>query len=225
MTSPARRHFQRVTAAREAAGAGSEPMTGDTYQLMQASLMEDRRRLKDIQSIERKIEVKRELLPKYDDYVTGVLESGQGAQDDVLMTCMVWEFDVGALPAGLEVAEYALAHDLTPPDHYERGTAAIVAEEVATEALRQLGGEDADAESLVPLLERARDLTEGADMHDQIRAKLHKASGYALWGAGRGEDALEHLQRALALDEKVGVKKDIEKLTRDLKNAGGQSEG
>src|SRR5687768_5578830 len=96
MTSPARRHFQRATAAASAAVAKVDaPQTSDAYQLMKAALIEDRRRLHDIQSIERKIDAKRGMLPIYRPYIEGVLQAGTGAQDDVLMTLMVWYLDVG----------------------------------------------------------------------------------------------------------------------------------
>ena len=89
MTSPARRHFERVSVALAAADAGEAPMQGEAYELMQAALFEDYRLLKSTQSMERKAEIKREILPKYADYVDGALEAGQGAQDDVLMTVML----------------------------------------------------------------------------------------------------------------------------------------
>lgn len=219
MTSPARKHFQRAMAAQAAAASGQEVMTGDAYQLMMAALIEDRRRLKDIQSIERKIEVKREILPTYDAYISGVLEAGQGADDEILMTAMVWYFDIGELSEGLQIAEYALAHGLTPPDRYQRGTPAIVAEEVANEALRQLDGQAPDIDAVLAAVSKAEALTRDADMHDQIRAKLHKALGYAYQASSHGELALEQLKRALELDERVGVKKDIERLEREIKKA------
>lgn len=219
MTSPARRHFQRALAAKAAEAAGPTVMTGDAHQLMMAALVEDIRRLKDIQSIERKIEVKRELLPNYAPYVAGVLESGQGAEDDVLMTVMIWYFDTGDLAAGLRIAEYALRHGLNPPDRYQRSTPAIVAEEVANEVLRQLAGETPDLAVLIAAAEQAETLTRDADMHDQIRAKLHKALGYGYAAAGQHVPALAQLKRALELDERVGVKKDIERLEREIKKA------
>ncbi len=116
MISPARKHYQRAKAAKAAAQRGeATPMTGDQHQLMMAALVEDRRRLRELQSVERKIEAKRAMLPNYDAYVEGVLSGGQGAQDDVLMHVMIWRLDVGDLVGGLRIAEYALAHDLQPP--------------------------------------------------------------------------------------------------------------
>lgn len=219
MTSPARRHYQRITAALAAADAGTAPMQGDHYQLMMASIFEDYRRLKSTQSMERKAEVKREILPKYDAYVTGVLETGKGAQDDVLMRVMLWRIDAGDLEGGLDIAEYAIRHGLNPPDNFERKTAPLVTEEIADQILRELTKDDVEAQPLLNTLNRIEALTCEADMHDQIRAKVHKALGYAQRGTGQLDEALANLKRALELNDRIGVKKDIEKLERELKNA------
>ncbi len=217
MTSPARRHFERVSAALAAADAGEAPMQGEAYELMQAALFEDYRLLKSTQSMERKAEIKREILPKYAEYVSGVLEAGQGAQDDVLMRVMLWRIDAGDLAGAIAIAKYAIKHGLTPPDQFERGTAAIIAEEVADQALKQLDEEGADTTALLVHLVDVEALTRGADMHDQIRAKLHKALGYACRATGQLDDAQHHLERALALNDRMGVKKDLERLERERK--------
>lgn len=224
MSTLARRHFQRVTAAQAAADAGDQPMRGDAYELMQAALFEDYRRLKSTQSMERKAEIKREILPKYADYVDGVLEAGQGAQDDVLMRVMLWRIDAGDIAGAVTIARYALTHDLNPPDQFERSTAAIIAEEVADQGLKQLDEEDADVLTLLKQLIDAEIMTRQADMHDQVRAKLFKALGYAQRAAGQLVEAQSSLERALALNDKVGVKKDLERIERELKqqNAGDQ---
>lgn len=226
MTSPARKHYQRVTAA-QAAGAADPRAAqgGEQYELHAAALWEARRTLKGIKSIEAKVAKKRELLPDFAAYVDGVIEGGNGAQDDVLMTIMLWRLDVGDLEGGIEVAEYALRHDLDTPDRFERDTASIVAEQVAEESLARLEAADPEdlasvAAELVVHLSRAEALTSGADMHDQIRAKLHKALGYAYREKpGTLDEALKHLRRALQLNDRVGVKKDIEKLEREQRNA------
>lgn len=224
MTSPARRHFQRVTAALAAADAGDAPMQGDAYELMQAALFEDYRRLKATQSMERKAEIKRELLPKYVDYVNGVLEAGQGAQDDVLMRVMLWRIDAGDIAGAVAIARYALQHDLNPPDQFARSTAAILAEEVAEQALKQLESEDTDVDALLSQLIEVESLTLSADMHDQVRAKLYKAAGYAYRAVGQLPKAKDCLERALELNDKVGVKKDIERIERQIQQEKAQEE-
>lgn len=217
MTSPARRHYERVSAALAAADAGEAPMQGEAFELMQAALFEDYRRLKATQSIERKIEIKREILPNYAEYVAGVLEAGQGAQDDVLMRIMLWRIDAGDLGGAIAIARYALKHGLTPPDQFERGTAAIIAEEVADQALKLLDDDNTNTTELLAQLEEVEQLTSDADMHDQIRAKLHKALGYAQRANAQLEAAQANLERALALNDRIGVKKDLERLDREIK--------
>lgn len=225
MNSPARKHYQRITAARAAGDAiPGQPQSGEQFELMAAALWEARRTLKKIRSREAKIAKKRELLPQFDDYVAGVLEGGNGAQDVVVMTVMVWRIDVGDLDGALAIAEYAMRHNLETPDHYERDTASLITEEIAESALRSMDREEDESQraelgtrsSLV--LARSEALTRNADMHDEIRAKLYKALGQAERARGNHDaEALEHLRRALELNDRAGVKKDIEKLERELK--------
>ena len=215
MNSPAKAHFQRQTAALAVEDRAFDKAAANAYELMLAKLTEDRRRLKDVQSIERKIEVKRQLLPEYQAWIDGVLEGNHGGQDDVLMTVFVWAIDIGDFPAALRIARYAVEHDLTMPDQYKRDVVTVLAEEAADQSLKALAaGQDADVTSLQEIAE----LTDGKDMPDEVRAKLYKAIGYALRSGGSPVAARECLVRALALHDKVGVKKDIERLDTIIKN-------
>jgi hypothetical protein len=222
MKSPAQRHFEHVTARQvSAAGGPGESLAGASrYELMLAKLATDRRRLKSLQSIERKKAVKAEVLPEYADYVAGALEGGRGAQDDVLTTVMVWRVDVGDYAGALAIAVYALQHHLTLPDQYDRTLATVIAEEFAEAALVTLkAGDKFDVDQL----HQVATLTEQHDMPDQARAKLYKALGLAMQ-----EDpaaALPHLRRALALHDRVGVKNDIDRLEKAVKAAGGDASG
>ncbi|OHX10297.1 terminase endonuclease subunit [Chromobacterium sphagni] len=214
MTSPARAHFLRVTAAEASASAagGLEHCTG--YELMLHKLAEDRRRLKQVQSMERKAEVKREILPDYLPWVEGALSGGKGQPDEVLVTVMLWRIDAGDYGGALDIAEYVLAHGLPLPDRFNRTTATTIAEEIADAAKRaRVGGESFACQVLTYTAE----LTDGHDMPDQVRAKLHKESGLAIEAADPAA-ALEHLRRAQQLDGNAGVKKDIERVIRTLKN-------
>lgn len=236
-TSPARRHLARVRAAQAAATAapGQSLRGASHYELMLVKLDTDKRRLKSIQSVARKIEVKREVLPEYDAYVKGALEGGRGGQDDVLMTLMIWRVDAGDFAGAMDIVRYALRHRLTLPDQYERSTAAAIAEEFADAALSAAkSGATVDGAQLVEIAQ----LTEATDMHDQIRAKLHKAIGLAFAPAdvlaggpaigidrGRTEFALDNLRRALQYDAAVGVKTNIARLEKSLSDATSQKAG
>ena len=213
MVSPARAHFQRVTASLTAASAphGGSLAGASRYELMLAKLATDRARLHIVKSNERKAAVKRELLPEYEDYVTGSLEGGRGAQDDVLTTIMLWRIDAGDYTGALPIAEYALTHRLTLPDEFSRSTATVVAEEFAEQAIIALrAGQPFDVEQL----KHVADLTEPHDMPDQVRAKLYKAIGLTV--QDKPDVALLYLNRALKLHDRSGVKQDIDRLQKQL---------
>lgn len=224
MVSPARAHVLRTTAALASqTGAATARHHANGYELMLAKLDEDRRRLKQIQSVQRKIEVKREILPDYIPWVEGVLTGGAGVQDDVLTTIMLWRIDVGDFDGALQIASYAIKHDLVMPDRFERSVACLIAEEIADTAL---AADQATQAEYGHELYACEQLTADQDMPDQVRAKLLKACAYAMIAKqGQADDvqgnstALDYLKRALKLHEKVGVRKDIEIIERKLRNS------
>ncbi|MBH1930202.1 terminase endonuclease subunit [Serratia rubidaea] len=216
MTSPARRHVIRQHAVDASNQANDPARHANGYELMMLKLYDDKRKLKQVRSQERKAEIKRQLLPEYAPWVAGVLAEGNGAQDAILMTIMVWRLDVGDIPGALDIARYALRHSLAMPDGFSRPTPYLIAEDVAESAARaHAAGEPVTIDWLL----QAMELTDAEDMPDQVRAKLHKITGYVLRDAGRAELALNHLKRALQLHSGCGVKKDIERLARDIRNA------
>lgn len=216
MTSPAKAHFMRHAAALPADERTYDKGAANQYELMLAKLSEDRRRLHDVQSVERKIEVKRQLLPEYQPWIDGVLEGASGQQDDVLMTVFVWAIDIGDYATAIKIGRYALANKLTMPDQYKRGVATVLTEEIADQCIKAMAAEQ--PVSSVALMEVA-DITEAEDMPDEVRAKLYKAIGYAQRAEGYPSAAKDALTRALALHDKVGVKKDIERLETVIKNS------
>lgn len=227
MTTPARHHQMRVLAEQAAlATPNGGQVEGSAYELMLAQLYEHRRTLKAIQSVERKIEAKRTMLADFDAWIDGALAGGQGGQDLVLTSVMVWQLDVGNWARGLQIAEYVLQHGLALPDQYNRDMATLLIDETSTAALAgSLTGPDA-----LVVLARVDQMTAGRDAPDQARAKLHKAIGYALMGKtpttepdittldmALARRAMDQLQRAHQLFGQVGVKKDMERLERRLK--------
>ncbi|HBO5583997.1 TPA: terminase endonuclease subunit [Pseudomonas aeruginosa] len=218
-----RRHYQRVTAAQAAAEAAgpTQTMAGLTaYELQLAQLIQDKARLKGIQSTEGKIELKRVLLPAYAPYVEGVLSAGKGAQDEVLVTVMLWRIDTADYAGGLDAAAYVFQHGLLMPDSFNRSIGCVVAEEVAEGALKAL---KADQPFDIDVLLRTAELTAEQDMPDQARAKLFLALGRAtLYGLdveapgkpGQVAEGIALLRRAIELHDKCGGKKDLEAADR-----------
>ncbi|QCT18533.1 hypothetical protein FEM41_02185 [Jejubacter calystegiae] len=210
--SPARQHRQRIQ-AEQAARQGGSARHASGYDLMLMQLGEDRRRLKGIQSTVKKAQIKVELLPKYAAWVSGVLAAGSAHQDDVVMYVMLWRLDAGDYAGALEIGRHALSQGWVMPLG-NRTVPTVLAEEMADAAqsslLAAVGFDPA-------LLLQTLDLTADHDMPDQSRARLHKAIGLVLTEHSPAA-ALNHLNHALQLDSRCGVKKDKERLERRLRN-------
>ncbi len=223
--SIAQAHQRRARAAMEAAKtAPQQSMAGATaYEHQLNQLLQDRLRLKAIQSNEGKAALKAQLLPEYIPYVEGVLAAGNGAQDDVMTTVMVWRVDVEDYSGALDIADYVLKHKLIMPDRFERTTGCLVAEEIASAALK---AQKANGSFDLSILHRTVELTDAEDMPDQARAKLYLATGRATLDGitaerpgqpGQIQAGIDLFKRAIELHDGCGGKKDLDSAERLLK--------
>jgi tetratricopeptide (TPR) repeat protein len=215
MTSPALRNKQRKLAALQGAASPQfDQVRANAYELQMMQLAEHRRTLKGIQSQELKIAAKRPMLAVYKPWIAGLLAADRGGQDDVMVTIMLWHLDTGDLDGAFDMADYVIRHGLNTPDQYERTAPTLIAEEVAETAIKL---QDAGTGPSLGLLSAYIELLKGSDMFDQVRAKLHKAVGRACYAEGFKEQAADHYRRALELHDKVGIKKELEVLDREIK--------
>lgn len=235
--SLARRHREttlaRLASSQSVPVTGAAPMPEDgpvahQYQMLLMSLGQDLRRLSNIQETARKIEAKRSMIATYRPWIEGALQRVAGTQDEIVSTMLVWAIDLAEWPLALDLSAYVLEHGIALPERYKRQPAVLIAEEFAEAGLVTPPTVD------LATLQTVDALTCDHDMHDQVRAKLAKALGLALKAradafdpeadsavaGGRGkiiEAAIAQFQRALSKDSKVGAKKLIEGLERDLK--------
>ncbi len=246
MSSPFRRHRQKVLARLAAEKAGkadaegmAPPMPEDSpatteYRGLLAALQDDLRTLHDIQSVETKIERKRSMITAYIPWCKGVLEATEetsAPQDEIVVTIMIWSLDIQEWDAALDLAEHCLRHGLQLPERYNRTLGCLVVEEIAEYAIKHADGDAAP----VPLevLQRTAPLL-AHDMPDQVKAKFHRALGECWARMAESYDpsadsapaggkpalvdaALTELRRAVSLHGKVGSKKQIEQLEREAK--------
>lgn len=218
--TPARRHREKALAALQgAANPQFDQARANAYELQLMQLTEHRRTLK---SIERKIDAKRTMLPVYKPWIDGLLAADRGGQDDVLVTVMLWTLDTGDLEGALPMASYVIRHGLSTPDRYERTAATMIAEEVADTAIKL---QEADSGPALQLLKSYMAMLADCDIFDQVRAKLHKAVGRTCYAGDLKQQAAEHYRRAIELHDKVGIKKELEVLERELKKEQGGNNG
>jgi len=202
-------------AAKPASAGQAAAGRSHTYNLLLLKLAEDKRALKAIESIDRKIALKHELLPYYVEWVNAVLQNGTGGADQVLMTVMLWRIDVGDFTGALEIGRYAITHNLNMPDVYKRKTPSILAEEIADTAkyMLVLKEPDLDQAAMLQLLLQTYDLTADCDMANEVRAKLHRVVGFYAESLDPPL-ALLHFKEAYRLNEKCGVKSNINRLEK-----------
>jgi hypothetical protein len=196
---------------------------------MKLQLIDHKQSLKAIQSRETKIELKRQLLPLYDGWISGLLlaAGAPGSQEaaDVVATVMIWRIDVGDYAGALPLIAYVLRHRVPMPAHINRTAGTFVTEEIADAALAAFATAPTDqigSPFPVAVLAELEDLVADEDMHDEVKAKLQKAIGKALAADGeetevRQQETLRRYLRALELDPRAGVKKDVERLQSSLK--------
>ena len=211
--TPAQRHRQAALAQKEVTNITAGP--NQAYRMLQLKLREDKQALKSKQSIQAKIELKRELVGHYDEWINATLSAGKGDQDNLLTTLMLWHIDIGNFGRALDIAEYAMKHDLKMPDAHQRTLATVVAEEIADTAKKLATGNEITDQQIAKVL-RASTITAEEDMPDQVRAKLARQVG-ELTEAVMPEFALEQFQTALKFDENSGVKGSIKRLEKQLK--------
>ena len=239
MTSPFIRNRQRrlaiaageKIATRKPAAPDEKSESGQEYAALKVRLHDNLRQLQDTESHEARKPLKAQFAKAFEDWVDGILIADKPVQDEIVLTCMIWAIDTGDYDRAVEIGEFAMKHGLDMPERYKRSVACFLREDIAELELANPGTVDLD------LLSRIKSITGEADMPDAAKAKLHKAIGRA-WRAkadafdaaddsapAGGEaayiaEALAQLKRALQLDKKAGVKKDIEQLERRARDLG-----
>lgn len=245
MFSPFRYHQQKVRAARAAAEAGLTPagvaapmpQTGETaseYRVLLAALHDDLRTLSETQSITDRNPMKAEMAAKFLPWVKGALEAGaegKAAQDEIVVTVMIWAIDYRDIDFALDIAGHVLKHGLALPERYNRTAACLVAEEIAEVYLREPGSVSGKQIARVGLL------TADRDMPDQARAKLCKAAGRASLAAAQNYDpgadnavaggkagllqaAIDAFKEAIRRHDKCGAKLDLKLAETELAKLG-----
>jgi len=239
-SSPFQRHRQQKLAALAGAtglavaGLAAEPdpasAAGQEYAILRAVLHDHLRKLQDVESHEARVPMKREFGAEFAPWVRGVIEADKPVQDEILMTLLVWAIDIGEFEDAMILGRFALKHGLAMPERYNRSAACFLREDIAEIALAQPG---VVAHEILVELDQ---LTNAADMPDAAKAKLDKAlgrsrlakadsfdasdeTGPAGGAAAYASEGLAHLHRAMKLNANIGVKKDIqraEKMLRDL---------
>lgn len=241
MVSAFRRHQMRVRALQSGAAQpetsnapppelARDSVAGQEYAALRVLLHDNLRSLSDIASIEARNPVKIEMARAFAPWIEGVLlagEQGQAAQDEILVWNLIWSIDYRDWDYALRLAAHAIRFNLASPERMNSTIPCFLAEQVATISLTQSEAVPHD------VLARVLALIDGHDMHDQAKAKLHKAVGRSFARRAKVFDpaadnapaggkaaylteALAHLRRALELDNGIGTRSEIKAIDKAL---------
>lgn len=189
------------------------------YEQQRLQLLQHRQQLSEVKSRQDKAQLKAEILPLYEDWLNGVLASRPHPHDVVFTTCMVWHIDAGNLDKGTELGLFALDHDMTMSDQYERNLATVLIDELTYglrhDARLSVGHVHTLSERLIAKTDHGQ---HALNVPDQVRGKFFKQCGLQL-SDDHPEQALNCLRLAQQYHAEVHVANRIKALEKTLSEA------
>ncbi|WP_027710037.1 phage terminase small subunit [Zooshikella ganghwensis] len=181
-------------------------------QLQLRGLRVDLGELKKLQGYQAKADYKRQLIPKYQDYIQRYLASGWEHPNEVLVYVVIWLFDTNQLFDALELATIAIQQQQPMPETFRRREMATF---VCDEVLKALDHRIEDSETIFDwVLEY---LLNGTwDVIKEVKARFYKIAASKFEANNQLDDALVFYEKAHETWEKVQVKTKLEKLRNKL---------
>lgn len=177
------RHQAQQAAAKAAATGQVADSTADSLHLQLIALEDDIARLRRLDRIADRVELKRtELLPKYRPFVEAYLAEGKTHSNPVLATLTCWLFDVGELDTAIAWALRCIELGQGTPDTIKRDWPHFVADTVLEWAEPMAAAGHSPDPYFSQVLKLVADSWK---LNEQLTAKWFKAAGLMLL---RGED-------------------------------------
>lgn len=185
-------------------------------ELVDASLEEDLRALKEVASHERRAVIKRDsLIPKYRDYVRRLTEAGR--KHALIGYYLVWLMDAAEIEAGLALALWCVEHGQSLPEGFKSSPAYFFSDMLCSWA----EAETAAGRTAQPYVDTWRAAVDAApaawNLPDTITARWRKIMGRQAELDGGLAGARDHYEAALALGAKC--KTALADVTRRLEKA------
>lgn len=180
--------------------------------LISNALEQDLAALKELKSVERKAEVKREqLIPKYRSYVQRLRSAG--LKHDVLGYYLVWLFDTDAIGEAVEHALWCAENDVAMPARFSRDARTFALDAVIEWAAAEYDNDRSPEPYFSTLFSVAEGMcSQPWDVPDNVTAKLYRLHGLLLERAEKADAAIAALE--IAHDMGGKVKTALEKLRK-----------
>ncbi len=177
LQSYAAKHREDVEAGRVASPTHHHRANhgGNRHLLMLAKLESDKYELGTIRSQKQRIERKLDLLGEYADYLTTVINGGNRSHNETLVNICLWALDTWQHDYFMTLAEFALQSGMKAPKGFKRSLPELLLEEFSLVVMNK-----AQPQYDINRLMLLGELTQGANITDEVTAKFHKARGLAL---------------------------------------------
>ncbi|MGI1677564.1 MAG: hypothetical protein K6L75_02450 [Cellvibrionaceae bacterium] len=189
---------------------------GDDYETVLAALNLDRDRLKEIDSVPEKIELKKnELVPKYLQYLEKYRDEERLHPNAVLVWVLIWLLDIKDVERALEWATFAIKQHQHAPENFKRSLTELFAESMCDWAETEF----TEGRSFSPYFEMvAVNLKEKVWLTEQpiIPGKIFKLMGQHFEKLSDDKAALDWYTLAQYANDKAGCKGKIKSLTEKL---------
>lgn len=212
MLTPAQRHKQAALAAK----SQPEQPSSSNVQLMMR-LIEHKRLLKETQSIQSKIEKKREFLNDYSGFLDALPSKTEALSTDdslVLSELYIWAVDCFDLDRVLPLIQYMNEHGIKTPERHLRDLATFTAEELAEQMRARTSSGYTYIADQYAQLSTLHTILSVADMPDKVWADFNKQLGLVSAAQSQYERAIEQLNIASALNPNAGVKNELKRLEK-----------
>ena len=194
------------------------PVTEESLKVKQ-SLANDLTTLKALTGDEERLPHKAELIEKYREYVTGLMQShANWARLEIVFWWLMWRYDVEGFEAVQEDMLAGIEHGLTTPTSFNRDWQTIYLDQVNEYTSTALQKE---VEFNDKLITQAVSLLSAGEVATNIplKAKLWANHGKTAMLFKDYETAAKSFTTALKLDDKVGVKKLLAEAEKGINDA------
>ncbi|WHI45029.1 phage terminase small subunit [Microbulbifer sp. VAAF005] len=188
-----------------------------SHEVIEVSLDRDLELLKERTNIADKVDLKRQLLPKYLPFVKKYRESGEHYKNLVLVYCTLWAMDVEDIELALDLAKFAVEQQQKLPHYFKSDDLqTFVAESLHDWALKQYKNNTTASPYFDEVLELVTN-NSWPIINTIVLGKLYKMAGLFAEKAGDQESAFKWYHSAEeANPRKAGVKTRLEALAKKL---------
>jgi len=185
-------------------------------EVITTALEQDLEFLSGVPDIAKKIEHKKQLLPKYLPHVEAYLEGGERYQNPVLVRCAMWALDVEEMEVALGLVDAVIEQQQLLPPHFKRDAPTFFAEGFAEWADRQFQKQQSGSPYIDEVAARLSD-GRWPSTNDLVIGKVYKTAGLLEEQNGNLKEALAWFEKAQeANPNKAGVKTRIKTLQAKL---------